>query len=143
MIVWTIFGSKLRSSFSISAIFSFLKYLRHRQGRRQDVAAGGGKNHKRGHIFKYNVECMQQPPWKKSLAICKLYSRLTRPRKLYRYERRTGWAPSFDVLQLGQGKRQELAYFANRWNDTELRNACWAGGNTIVISTGEKQERHG
>jgi len=57
----------------------------------------GGTKITRGHIFKYIVGCMQQPPWKKSLAICKLYSRLTRPRKLYRYERRTGWAPSFDV----------------------------------------------
>ena len=38
------------------------------QGRRQDVAAGWAKNHKEGHIFKYNVECMQQPPRKKLLA---------------------------------------------------------------------------
>jgi len=57
---------------------------------------------------------MQQPPRKKSLAICKIYAHLTRPRKLYRYERRTGWTPSFDVLQLEQAKRQEIAQFANR-----------------------------
>jgi len=35
---------------------------------------------------------------KKSLAICKLYSHLTQPRNLYRHERRTGWATSFDVI---------------------------------------------
>jgi len=45
-----------------------------RQGRRQDIPARGTKNHKGGNIFKYNVECMQQPPRKKSLAICKFYS---------------------------------------------------------------------
>ena len=44
------------------------------QGRRQDVPAGGTKITRGGHIFKYNVECMQQPPRKNSLAICKLYS---------------------------------------------------------------------
>jgi len=31
MIVWMIFGSKLLSSFSMSAIYSFLKYLRYRE----------------------------------------------------------------------------------------------------------------
>jgi len=36
-----------------------------------------------------------------------------------------------------------LTFGAKAFNDTELRNACWAGGNTIVISTGEKQKRHG
>jgi len=41
---------------------------------------------------------MQQPPRKKSVAICKLYSHLTRPRNFYIYERRTGWATSFDVI---------------------------------------------
>ena len=59
---------------------------------------GGPKITRGGHIFKYNIRCMQQPPRKKSLATCKLYSHLTRPRKLYRYERRTCWAPSFDVI---------------------------------------------
>jgi len=36
-----------------------------------------------------------------------------------------------------------LTFDAKAFNDTELRNAFWAGGNTIVISTGEKQKRHG
>jgi len=47
---------------------------------------------------------MQQPLRKQSLAICKLYSHLIRPRKLYRHERRTGGAPPFVLLQFGQGK---------------------------------------
>jgi len=55
---------------------------------------------------------MQQPPRKKSLATCKLCSHITRPGKLYIYERRTGRAPSVALLQLGQGKRHEKAYFA-------------------------------
>jgi len=58
---------------------------------------------------------------KKSLVACKVHSHLFRPRKLYRYERRTCWAPSFDVLQPGQGKRQEIAYFANSY---KLLSAC-------------------
>jgi len=74
----------------------------------------GDQKSQGGHIFKYNIGCMQQLPRKKSLAICKLYSHLTRPKKLHRYERRAGWAQSFDVLQLGQGKRQGIAYLANR-----------------------------
>jgi len=59
---------------------------------------GRGQKSQGRHIFKYNIGCMQQPPRKKSLAICKLYSHLTRPRNLYRYERRTGCATSFDVI---------------------------------------------
>jgi len=31
-----------------------------------------------------------------------------------------------------------LTFGAKAFNDTELRNACWAGWNTVVISTGEK-----
>jgi len=30
-----------------------------------------------------------------------------------------------------------LTFGAKAFSDTELRNACWAGGNTTVISTGE------
>ena len=74
----------------------------------------GVKNHKGGTFFKYNIECMQQPLRKKSLTACKLYSHLSRPRRLYRYERLIGRTPSFAILQLGQGKKQEIAYFANR-----------------------------
>jgi len=29
----------------------------------------------------------------------------------------------------------DLTFGAKAFNDTELRNACWAGGNTIAIST--------
>jgi len=53
------------------------------QDRRQNGAAGGSKNHKERHISKYSVGCMQQLPRKISLAICKLLSHVTRPRKLY------------------------------------------------------------
>ena len=66
---------------------------------------------KGGNIFKYNVGCVQQPPRKKSLAIYNIIH--TRLIKLYRYGRRTCGAPEFDVLQLGQGKRQEIAYITN------------------------------
>ena len=59
---------------------------------------------------------MQQPPRKKSLVTCKLYSHLPRPRKSCRYLRRTKRAASFAVLQLGQGKRQEIVDYANRCN---------------------------
>ena len=59
---------------------------------------------------------MQQLPLKSRAKRRKLYSHLPRPRKLYRYERRTAGAPSFALLQLAQGKRQEIEYFANRWN---------------------------
>jgi len=79
------------------------------QIRRQDFAAGGPKVTKGGTFLKENVGCTQQPPRKKSLATCEFYSHLTRPRKLYRYEDRIGQALSFDGLQLGQGKRQEMA----------------------------------
>jgi len=57
---------------------------------------------------------MQQLPRKKLLATFKFYSHLTWTRKWYRYERRTGRAPPFALLQLGQGKRQKIAYFPNR-----------------------------
>jgi len=50
----------------------------YRQGRRQDVAAGGAQTHKVGYIFKYNVGCMSQQPRKKSLATCKLLTLLNR-----------------------------------------------------------------
>jgi len=68
------------------------------QARRQDFAAGS-KNHKGEQIFKCNVGCMQQPPRKKSLVICKRCSHLTRPRQSYRYERRNDRAPLFALLQ--------------------------------------------
>jgi len=54
---------------------------------------------------------MQQPSRKKSLAICKLYSHSTRPRNLYRYERRTCWATSFDVIAtwaMGRDKKYHI-----------------------------------
>ena len=82
------------------------------QGRFQDVAARGGQKAQGGNIFKCNIRCMQQPPRKKSFGTCKLYSHLTRPRKLYKYGPRTSWAPPFDVLQLGQGKRQDCRRFS-------------------------------
>ena len=41
IIVWMIFSSKLLSSISLSAIYSFLKYLRHRQTK---TSSGNGKN---------------------------------------------------------------------------------------------------
>jgi len=59
---------------------------------------------------------MQQLPLKSRAKRRKIYSHLPRPRKLYRYERRTAPAASFALLQLAQGKRQEIAYFANSWN---------------------------
>jgi len=31
------------------------------QARRQDLTAGGDKNHKGGIFFKYSIGCMQQP----------------------------------------------------------------------------------
>ena len=52
------------------------------------MAARGPKITRGEQIFKYNFGCMQQPPWKKSLAICKLYSHLIRPRKFYRTRNR-------------------------------------------------------
>jgi len=85
------------------------------QARRQDFAAGA-QHHKRGAHFKYNIKCMPQLPQKCRAKRRKLYSHLPRPRTLDRYERRTARAPSFALLQLAQGKRQEIAYFANRWN---------------------------
>jgi len=42
-----------------------------KQALRQDFAARGAKNHKEGHIFKYKIGCMQQPPQNKSLVTCK------------------------------------------------------------------------
>jgi len=39
--VWMIFSSKLLSSFSLSAIYSFLKYLRYRQTK---TSSGNGEN---------------------------------------------------------------------------------------------------
>ena len=65
------------------------------QARRQDFAVGGDEKSQGETFFRYNIECMRQPQRKKSLAICKLCSHLPRPRKLYRYERRIGRAPSF------------------------------------------------
>ena len=50
------------------------------------ISQQGGQKSQGGHICKYNIECMQQPPRKKSHVTCKLYSHLPRPRKLYRYE---------------------------------------------------------
>jgi len=85
------------------------------QARRQDFAAGRPRFTRGDTFLKYNIECMQQPPRKNSLATCKLYSHLPRPRRLYRYECRAGRGPSFALLKLGQGKRQEIAYFANRY----------------------------
>ena len=56
------------------------------------ISQQGAKNHKGGGtFFKYGIDCMHQQPRKKSLATCKLH--LPRPRKLYKYERRTGRAP--------------------------------------------------
>jgi len=43
MIAWMIFGSKLLSSFLMSAIYSFLKYLRYRQTPTWESAVVGGK----------------------------------------------------------------------------------------------------
>jgi len=77
---------------------------------------GGQTSPGEGTFLKYNIGCMQEPPLKQTLVTCKAYSHLTPPRKLYRYERRTGWSPSFALLQLGQAKIQKIAYFANRWN---------------------------
>ena len=45
MIAWMIFGSKLLSSFLMSAIYSFLKYLRYRQTPTWESAVGGENGH--------------------------------------------------------------------------------------------------
>jgi len=55
-------------------------YVYYSQARRQDFAAGGAENHKGSTFLKHNIGCMQQPLRKKSLATCKLYSHLTRPK---------------------------------------------------------------
>jgi len=66
-----------------------------------------------GNIFKIQYWMYAATATKKVAATCKLYSHLPRPRKSYRHERRTGRAPSFALLQFGQGKREEIIYFAN------------------------------
>jgi len=85
------------------------------------MAQQGGKSHNGGgHIFKYNVGCVQQLPRRKSFAICKFYSHLTRPTNLYRYKRRACWAKSFDVLQLREETRNSLFCKA-----LKLLSPCW------------------
>ena len=54
----------------------------------------------------------------KSLATCKLYLHLPRPRNLYRYERRTGRAPSF-------------AFFAT-WARDDTRNSIFCKSLKLV-----------
>jgi len=59
---------------------------------------GGCKNHEVGAHFLNTILNVRSNRHEKSLATCKLYSHLPRPRKLYIHERRTGWAPSFAYL---------------------------------------------
>jgi len=68
-----------------------------------------------GHIFDYNVGCMQQPSRKSRLWHVKfihIYLFISTQKVIQI------WTPNLlstviDVLQPGQGQRQEIAYFAN------------------------------
>ena len=71
------------------------------------------KNQKRCHTISIQYWLFAATATKKSrLRYVNLIHFITRPRKLYKYERRNGRAPSFALLQLWHGKRQEIAYFS-------------------------------
>ena len=88
------------------------------QARRQDFAAGGGvQKSQGGHIFKMQYWMYAATARKSRLRHVNLFIFNSTQKVIHTvYERWTGRAQSFALLQLGQGKRQEMAYFANRQN---------------------------
>ena len=80
------------------------------------ISQQGVKNHKGTHLLNAILNVCSNQHEKSRLRHVNFIRIQTRPRKLYRYECQTSQAPPFVLLQLGQGKRQEIAYFANRWN---------------------------
>jgi len=100
---------------TISDFLSFSR-ISANQARRQDCVAGRSKIKRGATQFQYSIDCLQQPPRKKSLTICKHNSLCNSTQKVIQI--RTPKRPSTVICSFATLAWEETrnSLFCNRYN---------------------------